>query len=165
MVQHRLIAAPERCGATALICATGQNGEATGDGAAMPMLEDGDFNIDGVDYAEGSTAYSFFGLPGDMKAKAMNSLLGDPDAREGIQWRQCDHALFVQSGCPAIAVISNRLLENMTRQSITHSTQNTMESVDPDKLISCALRLERFITALRQVPHPGETDRNPWHFL
>ena len=105
-------------------------------------------NIDGVGYVEGDTAYSFFDLSEDMKVLAFAELLGAPGACEGVQWPQGDHSMFVQSGCPAIAVTSNWLLEKMATQTITHTTKDAIDLVDPDKVVSCALNLKRFIEAM-----------------
>ncbi|MEM8587993.1 MAG: M28 family peptidase [Pseudomonadota bacterium] len=105
-------------------------------------------NIDGVGYVDGDTAYSFFDLPEDMKALAFAQLLSAPDTCEGIQWPQGDHSMFVQSGCPAVAVTSNWLLENMATQTITHKANDAIDLVDPDKLVACALDLKRFIEAM-----------------
>ncbi len=107
-------------------------------------------NIDGVGYIDGDTAYSFFDLPADMKEQAEALLLQAPGACEGIQWPQGDHSMFVQSGCPAIAVTSNWLLENMATQTITHTPKDAIDVVDPDKVVSCALHLKRFIQAISQ---------------
>ncbi|MGP1253178.1 MAG: M28 family peptidase [Kiloniellales bacterium] len=105
-------------------------------------------NIDGVGYVEGDTAYSFFDLREDMKALALAELVGAPGACEGVQWPQGDHSMFVQSGCPAIAVTSNWLLENMATQTITHTTKDAIDLVDPGKVVSCARGLKSFIGAL-----------------
>ena len=105
-------------------------------------------NIDGVGYVEGDTAYSFFALPADMKTLAIAELLGAQGACEGAQWPQGDHSMFVQSGCPAIAVTSNWLLDNMASQTVTHTANDTIDLVDPDKVVSCARDLKRFIEML-----------------
>ncbi|WP_229954538.1 M28 family peptidase [Parasphingorhabdus litoris] len=105
-------------------------------------------NIDGVGYFEGDTAYSFFNLPENINELAVAELLGAPEACAGIEWPQGDHSMFVQSGCPAIAVTSDWLLENMATQTITHTTKDTVDLVDPDKVVACALALERFIDRL-----------------
>ncbi len=105
-------------------------------------------NIDGVGYVEGETAFSFFGLPEDMKQLAVAELLNKPGSCQGIEWPQGDHSMFVQAGCPAIAVTSNWLLENMATQSLTHSADDTIERVDPLKVVACAQSLKGFIEAL-----------------
>lgn len=105
-------------------------------------------NIDGVGYFDGDTAYSFFDLTEGMEALALATLVDAPGACKGVQWPQGDHSMFVQSGCPAIAVTSNWLLENMATQTITHSTEDAIDLVDPDKVVSCALGVKRFIEAM-----------------
>ena len=105
-------------------------------------------NIDGVGYIECETAYSFFGLPADMRERAAFELLDQPGSRQGIEWPQGDHSMFIQSGCPAIAVTSNWLLENMATQTITHTSGDCIDLVAPEKVVSCALSLKRFIEAI-----------------
>lgn len=105
-------------------------------------------NIDGVGYSHGETAFSFFGLPAGMKEHAVAELLGPPDTCEGIPWPQGDHSMFVQSGCPAIAVTSNWLLQNMSTQRITHTSRDSIDRVDPGKLVSCAQSIKRYIEAI-----------------
>ena len=105
-------------------------------------------NVDGVGYIEGETAFSFFRLPSGMTERATAILLAPKDTCEGIEWLQGDHSMFIQSGCPAIAVASNWLLENMAAQTITHTLSDHIDRVDPNKVVSCALSLKRFIEVL-----------------
>ena len=105
-------------------------------------------NVDGVGYVEGETAFSFFHLPSDMKELATAVLLAPKDTCQGMEWPQGDHSMFVQTGCAAIAVTSNWLLENMATQSITHTRSDRIDRVDPDRVVSCALALKRFIEVL-----------------
>ncbi|MEO0382631.1 MAG: M28 family peptidase [Pseudomonadota bacterium] len=124
--------------------------------AANPDLADNvvlNINIDGVGYIEGDTAYSFFELSDDLEHIAETELLARPGLCEGIQWPQGDHSMFVQSGCPAIAVSSNWLLENMATQAVTHSQLDQMTLVDPDKLVRNVLALTSFIETVGQFCH------------
>ncbi|QBF33388.1 M28 family peptidase [Thalassococcus sp. S3] len=105
-------------------------------------------NIDGVGYREGHTAYSFFNLPEEMGRAASMLLANAPASCRGLEWFQGDHSMFVQAGCPAIAVTSNWLLENMSTQTITHTEHDTLDLVDPAKVVACALALKRFIDAI-----------------
>ncbi|TQV86044.1 M28 family peptidase [Exilibacterium tricleocarpae] len=105
-------------------------------------------NVDGVGYIEGETAFSLFDLPADMEQSAEIELLSQPGACKGILWPQGDHSMFVQSGCPALAVTSNWLLENMAVQTITHTNSDNISLVAPDKVVSCAISLKRFIEAI-----------------
>ncbi|GGX58059.1 aminopeptidase [Tateyamaria omphalii] len=102
-------------------------------------------NVDGVGYREGKTAYSFFSLSKDMEKSAATLLANAPASCRGLEWFQGDHSMFVQAGCPAIAVTSNWLLENMSTQTVTHRVQDTLDLVDPAKVVECALALKRFI--------------------
>ncbi|MBY5931699.1 M28 family peptidase [Tateyamaria omphalii] len=105
-------------------------------------------NIDGIGYVEGKTAYSFFQLPPLYRSAAQRLLASHPNACEGIQWPQGDHAIFVQAGCPAIAVTSQWLLDNMHTQAVTHSPSDQMGVVNPERLVESVLALQRFVEAI-----------------
>ena len=105
-------------------------------------------NIDGIGYVEGDTAFSFFGVPAEMKKIAAAEILAQQDAREAPQWPQGDHSMFVQAGCPAIAVTSNWLLENMATQTITHSSRDRIDLVSTPKVLSGAVSLAKFIKVI-----------------
>ena len=105
-------------------------------------------NIDGIGYIDGDTAFSFFDVTPEMKKVAAAEILTQQDSREGPQWPQGDHGMFVQSGCPAIAVTSSWLLENMTTQTVTHSSSDSIELVSIPKVASCAFSLARFVEEL-----------------
>lgn len=105
-------------------------------------------NIDGIGYKEGDTAFSYFGLSQSMHDIAKAELSSKPGACEGIKWPQGDHSMFVQLGCPAIAVTSNWLLENMMTQSVTHSEEDRIDLVEVDRLVLNAQQLKAFIEAI-----------------
>ncbi|TQV79178.1 M28 family peptidase [Denitrobaculum tricleocarpae] len=105
-------------------------------------------NVDGVGYLEGDTAFSLFGLPDGMAASASQELLASEGACAGSPWVQGDHSMFLQAGRPAIAITSDWLLQNMATQTVTHTSQDTIDLVAPQKLVSCALSVRRFIDAL-----------------
>ena len=99
-------------------------------------------NIDGVGYREGKSGFAFFGLPEKIKARANELLAKRAGIVEVGQWPQGDHSLFVQNGCPAIAVTSQWLLENMDTQTITHTSKDNCEIVDCHKVVEVAQALE-----------------------
>jgi aminopeptidase YwaD len=68
-------------------------------------------NIDGAGYKEGKSTFSLFGLPEKMKGKVSGILAKYDGITEGIQWPQGDHSIFVQQGCPAIAVSSKWFID------------------------------------------------------
>lgn len=45
---QRIVARLERCGASAIVCATGHNGALAGGAYPFPLIEDGDFNVPSV---------------------------------------------------------------------------------------------------------------------
>jgi aminopeptidase YwaD len=102
-------------------------------------------NIDGAGYREGASAFSFFGLTDEIQAKADVVVAQSPGIVEGVQWPQGDHSIFIQNGCPAIAVSSQWFIENMENQSITHTSGDNSEIVDCGKVAGTARALERLL--------------------
>jgi aminopeptidase YwaD len=105
-------------------------------------------NIDGAGYKEGKTAFSFFGLPEDMKDKVSSVLAEYDGITEGIQWPQGDHSIFIQQGCPAIAVSSKWFIDHMDSQGITHTPKDNIDIVDYRKVIEIAEALNSLLREL-----------------
>lgn len=95
-------------------------------------------NIDGAGYKEGRSTFSLFGLPEEMKGKVSDVLAEYDGITEGIQWPQGDHSIFVQQGCPAIAVSSKWFIDHMDSQEITHTPKDNIDIVDCRKVIEIA---------------------------
>lgn len=95
-------------------------------------------NIDGAGYKEGKSAFSFFDVPEAIRAKADEMLAKFDGITEGILWYQGDHGIFIQYGCPAIAVSSQWFIENAASQDITHTPKDNIGIVDCRKLIEIA---------------------------
>lgn len=102
-------------------------------------------NIDGAGYKAGKSAVSFFNLPAAIQAKAHGMLAKFDGITEGIQWYQGDHSIFIQYGCPAIAVTSQWFLEHIESQEITHTPKDNLEIVDCRKVAEIAGALNWFI--------------------
>ena len=102
-------------------------------------------NIDGAGYKDGKSAFSFFDLPGPLRAAADEVLARFDGITEGVQWYQGDHSMFVQQGRPAIAVSSQWFLENFGSQNITHTPKDNMDIVDCGKIVEIAEALNRLI--------------------
>lgn len=105
-------------------------------------------NIDGAGFHEGGVSFSFFGMPDQAKAEALRVMKLHPVIEEGPQWPQGDHSIFVQMGCPALAVSSMWLITNMETQSITHTDRDNPSIVDCGKVVETALALDELIRAL-----------------
>jgi aminopeptidase YwaD len=102
-------------------------------------------NIDGAGYKEGLSAFSFYGLPGKLE-KDMKEVIHHFDGlTEGAQWVQGDHSIFIQQGCPAIAVSSQWFTDQIDSQTITHTPKDKMDIVDCLKLVEIAQALSIFI--------------------
>lgn len=95
-------------------------------------------NIDGAGYREGKSTFSLFGLPEEMKEKVTSVLAEYDGITEGIQWPQGDHSIFVQQGCPAIAVSSKWFIDHMDSQTITHTPKDNSGIVDCRKVVEIA---------------------------
>jgi len=102
-------------------------------------------NIDGAGYKEGKSAFSFFDVPEVMRKVANDMLAKFDGITEGIQWPQGDHSIFIQQGCPAIAVSSQWLIEHIDSQDITHTPKDNIDIVDCRKVIEIAEALNWLI--------------------
>ena len=102
-------------------------------------------NIDGAGYKEGSSAFSFYGLPGEMENHANDVIHNFDGIVEGSPWVQGDHSIFIQNGCPAMAVSSQWFTDHIDSQEITHTPKDTIDIVDPHKLVEIALALDMFV--------------------
>ncbi len=102
-------------------------------------------NIDGAAYKQGKTTFSFFDLPEEFKKAALSSIKGYPDVKEGVQWPQGDHSIFLQYDIPAIAVSSEWFTESAESQDITHTEKDNIGIVDIDKIIEIAEILNKVI--------------------
>ena len=102
-------------------------------------------NIDGAGYKEGPSAFSFYNLPDQMLQKIKAVMSKFDGITEGSQWVQGDHSIFIQYGCPAVAVSSHWFTEHIDSQEITHTPRDHVDLIDCKKLVEIAQALELFI--------------------
>lgn len=105
-------------------------------------------NIDGAGYEKGRSTFSFFDLPEEIKSKASNAFKNSTTIKEGIQWPQGDHSIFLQYKVPAIAVSSEWFTENSESQDITHTEKDNIEIVDFEKIIEIAEVIHKIIKTI-----------------
>jgi len=105
-------------------------------------------NIDGAGYKEGWSCFSPFNLPEDMLDVLHEVLWDSPELVEGLPWYQSDHSMFLQQGCPAIAVSSKWFIDHMDTQEITHTPKDNLEVVNYERVAECALGIAAFIKKL-----------------
>lgn len=58
---------------------------------------------------------------------------------------QGDHSMFIQNGCPAIALTSDWFSTHIDSQEITHTPKDNIDIVDCAKLVEIAQALNVFI--------------------
>jgi aminopeptidase YwaD len=102
-------------------------------------------NIDGAGYKEGGSAFSFYGLSADMENDIKEVIQHFDGIAEGQQWVQGDHSIFIQNGCPAIAISSQWFTDHIDSQEITHTPKDNLAIVDCHKLVEIAHALNLFI--------------------
>ena len=102
-------------------------------------------NIDGAGYKEGPSAFSFYNLPGGIQKLAREVIKQCEEIVEGSPWVQGDHSIFIQNGCPAIAVSSQWFTDHIESQEITHTPKDNIAIVDADKLVEIGHALDIFI--------------------
>lgn len=93
-------------------------------------------NVDGAGYREGGTAYSFYNVDPDIASMVRESFSGFQDLVEGPQWFQSDHAILAMQGRPAMA-FTTECLQQLLEDSF-HSAHDTIDQVEPDRLVSLA---------------------------
>jgi aminopeptidase YwaD len=107
-------------------------------------------NIDGAGYKQGGTAFSFNNLPAAIEAQAREVIDHFDGIGQGVPWVQGDHSIFIQQGCPAMAVSSQWFTEHIDSQEITHTPKDNIEVVDCAKLVDIAQALDIFLRKLNQ---------------
>jgi aminopeptidase YwaD len=105
-------------------------------------------NIDGAGYREGKTEFSFYDVPEDVCGKAREVIGRYPAIREGKQWAQGDHSIFLHYGCPALAVSSEWFISNIETQDITHTPKDNIEIVDCGQVTETARALAELLEEL-----------------
>lgn len=108
-------------------------------------------NIDGAGYKYGLSCFSPFNLPENI-LDALHEVLRDiPEIVEGLLWYQGDHSLFLQNGCPAIAVSSQWFIENMESQDITHTPKDNLSIVDYERVAECSFGIMDLIKKIKPL--------------
>lgn len=107
-------------------------------------------NIDGAGYKVGESSFSLFELPDNIKSIVQKIIKNSPALKEGIPWYQGDHSIFLQYGCPSIAVSSSWFIENIDNQDITHTPKDNLEIVNYDRVYEIALAIQEIIKNLNK---------------
>ena len=103
-------------------------------------------NLDGVGYREGRDAYSTYGCSSELEASVDAAMAAEPGLAPGPPWFQGDHAVFAMHGVPALAVTSERVEALMA--AVIHTAADTIDLVDPRKLVRLATALRGLIGRL-----------------
>jgi len=102
-------------------------------------------NVDGAGYKEGPSAFSYYGLAKEVEKDIKEVVSHFDGITEGAQWVQGDHSIFIQLGCPAIAVSSHWFTDHIDSQEITHTPKDNIDIVDCHKLVEIAQALNQFV--------------------
>lgn len=102
-------------------------------------------NIDGAGYKDGKSCFSAFDLPSTIQSVLDDVISSNPNIEKGLPWVQGDHSIFIQAGCPAIAVSSSWFIEHMETQDITHTPKDNLSIVSYQRVVECALAIEQLI--------------------
>ncbi len=106
-------------------------------------------NIDVAGYKDGTTAFSFYGCPKELEFTARQEFGKFSDMKEGKQWYQSDHSIFIQNQTPAIAFTSSEFIH--LSKNITHTQMDNPELVDHMKILNLAAALKNLVSALDLV--------------
>jgi len=105
-------------------------------------------NLDDVGFQDGGTAYSLYGCPDELASLIRATLSSQPGMIEGEPWYQGDHMIFVLNQVPAVAVTSERAMQNLA--TITHTPEDKPELVEVEKLVNLAAALRELLFALEK---------------
>jgi aminopeptidase YwaD len=105
-------------------------------------------NLDDIGYHKGNVAYSLYDCPADLDGVIRRLFSAHQGLIEGEPWYQGDHGLFMINHIPALAITSELLTELMA--DITHTPKDTVEIVDPAKLVTVAFALRDLLLDLDQ---------------
>ncbi|NDV56886.1 M28 family peptidase [Bacteroides sp. 519] len=108
-------------------------------------------NIDGAGYKEGLSCFSAFNLPENILDTLHEVLWDTPEIVEGLPWYQGDHSMFLQNGCPAIAVSSQWFIENFETQELTHTPKDNLSIVNYERVAECALAIYNNISLINSL--------------
>jgi len=104
-------------------------------------------NLDGLGYRRGKTEYSLYNLAegegGIRPDEVRQAFAPFRSLKEGGQWYQSDHMVFVPRGVPAVALTS--LMGHELMSTIVHTVDDTPDKVNPRKLAEAALALRALI--------------------
>ncbi|HNX89246.1 MAG TPA: M28 family peptidase, partial [Paludibacteraceae bacterium] len=96
----------------------------------------------------GLSCFSPFNLPGNIDSALRETFNEISEIVEGLPWYQGDHSIFLQNGCPAIAVSSQWFIENMEQQELTHTPKDNLNIVNYQRVAECAIGIAEFIGKL-----------------
>jgi len=105
-------------------------------------------NIDGAGYKEGASAFSFYGLPAEIENTIREIISHYKGITVGSPWVQGDHSMFIQKGCPAMAVSSQWFTDHIDSQDITHTPKDNLEIVSCKRLVEITQALKLVILRL-----------------
>jgi aminopeptidase YwaD len=103
-------------------------------------------NVDDVGFMKGKSAFSFYDCSPELQIDAKSCFNDFTGLVEGEQWFNGDHMIFVQNGVSSLAFTAEKMPELMA--TVTHTSLDTPEIIDPSKLVELALALSRLINFL-----------------
>lgn len=103
-------------------------------------------NLDDVGQKGGDTCFSLYECSDQCAGIIRPTLSAREGIREGEQWMQGDHMIFVMNGRPAVAVTSEHMARFMA--DAAHTPRDVPELVDYGKLVTLALGLRDVVDAM-----------------
>ena len=101
-------------------------------------------NCDGVGYNIGKTGVSPMSCGQETIRLLEKHLAKYPSLALSEPWYQGDHMIFVSAGVPSLAITSQEIFGII--ETIIHSEKDTMDLIDPGKILSTSLLLVDIIT-------------------
>jgi aminopeptidase YwaD len=111
-------------------------------------------NVDGVGLNGQPATVAFFNCPAEWVEATRTAMAARPGLEEAEPWPQGDHSLFAMQGVPCIALTSGGILDII--DSIIHTTNDTLDGVDPQRIATVADFLGELLTQLGPPGHTGD---------
>ncbi len=106
-------------------------------------------NLDLLGFIDGKTAYSFYELPEHLSKLVGQSFSNQDHLMPGEPWYQGDHMVFVMNQVPALALVGEKMEQNL--RELVHTPEDTLDKVDPHKLVEIASSLDYLIREIART--------------
>lgn len=106
-------------------------------------------NTDVAGYLGAPSCFSLYDCSEPVSTMVRQVMSAYPQLKEGPQWYQSDHSIFIQQGLPALAITSEKFMQLSTE--ITHTPKDDLDLVDHQQMAEIVLALRELIDRLNDL--------------